>query len=197
MECDDRHLPFDVVAFRLQNRPSSASADLMLRSLATVALLVLLITLYGCRFDASPGTTVTMPADSAAGEVSFELEGQGGAALVVPVHINDAGPFDFVLDTGATFTCINESLVDSLELPGQGGQIGLGAGVGSAGRVRLVALDSLRVGNARAYDLTACALDLASLQQLDLQIDGLVGLNFLKEFQIMLDFDRQIVRFSP
>jgi hypothetical protein len=63
--------------------------------------------------------------------------------------------------------------------------------------VRLVALDSLRVGNARAYDLTACALDLASLQQLDLQIDGLVGLNFLKEFQIMLDFDRQIVRFGP
>jgi hypothetical protein len=58
-------------------------------------------------------------------------------------------------------------------------------------------MTALRVGNARAYGLTACALDLVSLQQLDLQIDGLIGLNFLKEFQIMLDFDRQIVRFGP
>lgn len=168
----------------------------MLRSTAA-AILVLSITLHGCRFDTSPGTTVAPPADSAAGEVSFDLAGQGGAALVVPVHLNDAGPFDFVLDTGATFTCIHESLVDSLDLPDRGGQIGHGAGVGSAGRVRLVALDSLRVGSARAYDLTACALDLTSLQVVDLQIDGLVGLNFLREFRIMLDFDRQVIRFDP
>lgn len=31
---------------------------------------------------------VEAPADSAAGEVPFDLAGPGGAALIVPVHLN-------------------------------------------------------------------------------------------------------------
>lgn len=161
---------------------------------AVAASLLLLIAAQGCRFDSAPSTTT--PADTSDQEVSFELAGPGGAALLIPVHINDSGPFDFVLDTGATYTCVDGSLADSLDLPDQAGQVGFGAGIGTSGRVQLVSIDSLRIGNVRAYDLTACALDLASLQQANLDISGLVGLNFLKEFQILLDFEREVVRFG-
>lgn len=166
-----------------------------LAATTAAAVLALLIGIQGCRFDASPGTTATV--DTTAGDVPFELAGPGGAALVVPVHVNRSGPFEFVLDTGATLTCINENLVDSLGLPEQASQIGFGAGVQSAGRVRLVAVDSFRVGNAGAFDLTACVLDLDTFEQAGLQIDGLVGLNFLREFRIKLDFEREVVRFEP
>jgi hypothetical protein len=49
-----------------------------------------------------------------------------GAAILVPVKINGQGPYTFVLDTGATFTCIDQKLVDQLKLPETRGQIGVG-----------------------------------------------------------------------
>lgn len=136
----------------------------------------------------------SMPSDSV--EVSFDLAGPGGAAILVPVHVNDRGPFQFVLDTGATMTCVAETLADSLQLPEQRGRAGLGASVESTGRLRLVSVDSLRVGEVRATGLSACTLDLTSLQQAGLNADGLLGLNFLRSFRMTLDFDRSIVRFE-
>jgi predicted aspartyl protease len=39
------------------------------------------------------------------------------AAIMVQVKINGQGPYDFVLDTGATFTCLDNDLADQLKLP--------------------------------------------------------------------------------
>lgn len=136
---------------------------------------------------------VEAPADTGAGEVGFELAGPGGAALIVPVHLNGEGPFDFVLDTGATLTCVDQALAERLELPERRGQIGMGAGVEGTGRVRLVGIDSLRVGDTRAHDLGACTLDLAHIEMIGVEVDGLLGLNFLQEFRVTLDFQRNVV----
>jgi|GEM_PF-3917599 len=57
--------------------------------------------LAACQEDVRP-TVSSAPVDSVAGEVEFALAGPGGAALLVPVFVNGEGPFDFVLDTGAT-----------------------------------------------------------------------------------------------
>lgn len=156
----------------------------------SVAVLVVL-SLMACRYDEP--ARVAVPADSAAGAISFELAGAGEAALVVPVYLNGEGPHQFVLDTGATLTCVNEALADSLDLPGRQSRFGIGAGVGSAGNVQLVGVDSLRVGKTEAFDMTACALDLSQLEQAGLEVDGLLGLNFLKSFRVTLDFSRNIL----
>lgn len=153
-------------------------------SLLPLSLLVLL--LASCQYGAP--ARVDAPADSASGSIPFELAGPGDAALMVPVYLNGGGPHQFVLDTGATLTCVNQALADSLELPRRRGQIGFGAGVGGAGNVGLVGVDSLRIGEVKAFDLTACTLDLASLEQAGLEVDGLLGLNFLKSFRVTLDF---------
>jgi predicted aspartyl protease len=136
---------------------------------------------------------VEAPVDSISGAVPFEMEGPGGAALVVPVYLNGEGPHDFVLDTGATLTCVDEALADTLGLPEQTGGLAFGAGVGGSGRVRLVGLDSLQVGEARAFDLTACTLNLEQFQQAGLHVDGLIGLNFLSSFRVTLDFEQEVV----
>lgn len=118
------------------------------------------------------------------------LTGAGGAALVVPVRVNGGGPYDFVLDTGATLTCVDRALADSLGLPEARGALGVGAGIRSGpGAMRLVEIDSLSVGGARAEGLTGCTLDLEQFRALGLDARGLLGLNFLREFRVTLDFD--------
>ena len=134
------------------------------------------------------------PSEVRPGEVAFELAGPGGAALVVPVRINGTGPYDFVLDTGATVTSVDPQLAERLALPDVTGTIGYGGGIGGAGQVRLVEIDSLEVGTARATDLTGAVVDLAGVRSAGLDVDGLVGLNFLRSYRVTLDFERNALR---
>jgi predicted aspartyl protease len=146
-----------------------------------------------CACDRMAPARVDFPADSAAGEVAFELAGPGGAALLVPVHINGRGPYQFVLDTGATITCVDEGLAASLALPEVSGVIGTASGVGGQGGVQLVSLDSLRMGAVAVHELHACVVSLEHLGGMGLDLDGLVGLNVLTEFHVTLDFERNIL----
>ena len=137
----------------------------------------------------------TAAIDSTAGaatdEVAFRLAGPNDAALIVPVHINGAGPFDFVLDTGATMTCVDASLTTRLALEPEPGSLGFGLDANRPGQVQLIRIDSLRLGNAIASDLQGCVLDLSHIQQAGLDVHGLLGLNFLKEFRVTIDFSQE------
>lgn len=138
---------------------------------------------------------VEAPPDSAAGEVAFELG--GGAALLVPVHVNGQGPFQLVLDTGATLTCLDREVVRRLDLPPARGVVGVGAGVEGTGEMSLVRIDSIRVGGARAEGVTGCALDLRHIGDVGLDIDGLLGLDFLRAYRVTLDFRREVLLLQP
>ncbi len=163
----------------------------MMRSSGHKRLVVTLcIALPACDL-AAPARTQA-PADTTAGAVAFELVGPNEAAFVVPVHINGRGPINFVLDTGATLTCIDVSLARELQLPEQGTMGGVAIGAMSTGQIQTVRMDTLRIGNASAYDLAACRLDLEPLRKA-LGVQGLVGLNFLKEFDVAIDFERRVL----
>lgn len=137
---------------------------------------------------------VAVQTDTAAGEVPLRVAGRGGAVLMVAVQINGAGPYNLVLDTGATLMCVDERLARQLSLPGKTGAIGLGAGVGGSGRVELVQVDSVRVGSSTVRNLTACVLDLRHLRDLGAGgVSGLLGLNFLTNFHVTLDFEQQVM----
>src|SRR5204863_8107462 len=90
------------------------------------------------------------PASTTPGEVPFELAPPNDAAIIVPVKINGHGPFKFVLDTGATFTCIDQKLVDQLKLPEWRGPLSVVVLQPTEGPVKLVSLDTLDVGNVKA-----------------------------------------------
>lgn len=139
-------------------------------------------------------TPASVAADS--GEVAFELAGAGEAAILIPVHINGEGPFSFVLDTGATLTCIASTLQERLRLPDWSGGRGFGAGVGGSGQVQLVQADSVRVGPARQEEQTLCVIDLASLETTGIEVDGLLGLSFLRAYRVGLDFNRNVATFE-
>lgn len=163
---------------------------------AISVLFLAFIAASGC--EGALPARVTVQADTAAGEVPLRVAGRGGAILLVGVQINGAGPYNLVLDTGATLTCIDERLVRELGLPRKTGAVGLGAGVGGSGRVALVQVDSIRVGSSTVANLTACVLDLRHLSELGAGgVNGLLGLNFLSSFHVTLDFEQRLMTLSP
>jgi hypothetical protein len=155
------------------------------------AAVLLCLFLAGCNI-AGPAR-VEAPADTLAGEIAFAFEGRGEAALVVPVFVNGEGPWNFVLDTGATITCVEREIAERLVLAPVRGVVGVGAGVGGTGRLELVRFDSLAVGQARAFRLDGCLLDLEHLRALGADVHGLLGLDFLRRFRVSLDFERNVV----
>jgi predicted aspartyl protease len=162
-------------------------ASLARRSLIPATLATLLCA--ACNTEVSSRSAA--PTSTASGEIPITLAGIGESAVVVPVYINGRGPYDMILDTGATLTCVDATLEDELDLPERFAQFGVGATAEGVGRVRLVTIDSLRVGGERATDLGACVMDLKHLSLLSPSVRGLLGLNFLKSYRVTLDFQRR------
>src|SRR5438309_3945575 len=154
-------------------------------------VVLLLVAWSGCGIPAPKDFGV--PAETAPGEVNFELAPPNDAAIIVPVKINGQGPYKFVLDTGATFTCIDQKLVDELKLPEWRGQFGVGVLAPTEGAVKLVSIDTFEVGNTKATAMKACAIEFSRLQTGGLDARGLVGLNFLKSFQVKIDFKKRVL----
>ncbi|HEX5885038.1 MAG TPA: retropepsin-like aspartic protease [Pyrinomonadaceae bacterium] len=157
----------------------------------SILLLVLLALGCGVPSAISPGS----PSETAPGEVSFQLAGPNEAAMIVRVKINGQGPYDFVLDTGATFTCVDRQLSEELKLPDWSGPLGSVVITGGEGQMGFVKIDRLELGDtASATDLVACKLDLSRMQPPGFGIKGLVGLNFLKSYRMTIDFERNTLR---
>lgn len=153
--------------------------------LAAIGLLVSGCTLPGVSDWGSPSETKS-------GDIRFTLAPPNGAAILVPVKINGQGPYTFVLDTGATFTCIDQKLVDQLKLPEASGHVGIGVIV-IEGASKLVDVKSIEVGNATATELKACVIDFQRFQTAGLNAHGLVGLNFLKSYRVTIDFTNNMI----
>ena len=136
------------------------------------------------------GGEATLSSDSADRVVPFS----GSAAIIVPVYVNGEGPFQFAVDTGSTLTCVDGSIAERMELPEQHGVRGVAAGASSVGQVRVVQVDSLRVGGAMMREMPICVLELGHARQVGVEIDGLLGLNFLRAYQVGIDFNRREVR---
>ena len=160
-------------------------------------LLACLATLVTVRCVQTDVGGADVAADVKPGEVAFRLAEPNDTAIVVPVMIDGKGPYDFVLDTGATLTCVGEPLARELDLPEPRGVVGRGATIGGSGNMRLVQIESLRVGETEATNVMACAVDLSSVRQLGLDVRGLLGLNVLKNFRVTLDFERKVMRLEP
>jgi predicted aspartyl protease len=152
--------------------------------------LLLIALVAACEWSATDRTD-----PGAAAEVPIEMVGPAGGGIAVAVHINGAGPFRFLLDTGATMTCVDHDLRQRLNLPRAAGVDGIGAGIGMQGSVLIVSVDSLRIGTNHVADMQACVVDLAPLERISAtQFDGLLGLNVLRQFHVTLDFERGVIR---
>ena len=84
---------------------------------------------------------------------------------MVPVKINQAGPFDFMVDTGSQLNVIDPSLAVQLDMKLQG-KVDLVA-IATVFRAALVVLDSLEVASLRVEKPLAAVQDLGPIQAVD------------------------------
>jgi predicted aspartyl protease len=114
--------------------------------------------------------------------------------IVIPVSVNGAGPFDFLLDTGTDTTLIEPELAKQLGLrPRDRLLLTTVAGTQAVPRARL---DRVAIGLAAGTNLEALITDLHLLRAQHPSIRGVLGQNFLSRFNYLLDYRRQRIEFE-
>src|SRR5437016_14667908 len=97
-------------------------------------------------------TAATLSPSSA--KVNFRLAGGAQPLILLPVHVNDRGPFDFILDTGAGTSLLSSDLAKQLESKVIGSKEGQSAG--GKVSVSLAKVDSLDVCETKLHDVDYC-----------------------------------------
>ena len=106
--------------------------------------------------------------------------------IIVPVKINHTGPYDFLVDTGAQVSAVDPALAAELHLTMEG-TIGL-VGVGFHTHPSFAHLDILEAGSHAATNPLVVVHNLGYLQVADPRIRGILGGNFLRHFDVLIDY---------
>lgn len=110
--------------------------------------------------------------------------------MTVPVRIAGAGPFAFIIDTGAQRSVISRQLAARLGLP-PGPRVRLTAITGTSA-VGTVIVPSLSVSSLGARRVEAPALEAQNLGAL-----GILGIDTMQDHALTIDLDRQRMTVTP
>jgi hypothetical protein len=143
-------------------------------------------------------TAIAFPAISSQAEtrcpgnvVSLKPRLVAGALLVIPVKINQTGPFDFMVDTGSQVNVIDPALAAQLNLKSQG-TVGV-IGTVNYSRASAGVLDSLQAGSHLMLKPLVAVQDLGPIQAADPRIRGVLGENFLAHLDVLIDYGRGLL----
>jgi predicted aspartyl protease len=104
---------------------------------------------------------------------------------IVAVKVNGAGPYDFMVDTGATITVVDADLVDQLKLPIEGSVMIHSFAAASAGS-RSIARE-ITVGDLTVENVAIVSMKNPLLGSERPGIRGILGENFLHHFDLLID----------
>jgi predicted aspartyl protease len=138
-------------------------------------------------------TTATLSPSSA--KVKFRLARGAQPLILLPVEVNDEGPFEFILDTGAGTSLLSSGLGQKLGIKIIGSKEGQSAR--GAVSVSLARVSSLAVASAKVDDVDVGLVDLSHIgKTIGAKIDGDLGYNFLRHFRVTLDYRKSEIRFD-
>jgi len=138
-------------------------------------------------------TAATLSLNSS--KTTFRLAGGAQPLILLPVAVNDRGPFEFILDTGAGTSLLASELAKQLEVKIIGSKEGQSAG--SKVSVSLAKVDSLAVSETKLADVDVGIVDLSQIgKAVGAKIDGDLGYNFLKHFRVTINYRDCEIRFD-
>jgi predicted aspartyl protease len=118
---------------------------------------------------------------------AFRLAGAGQPLILVPVHVDETGPYDFILDTGAGTSLLAPELARKLGIEGSETKIGYTAGGEVTASIGIA--KSLGVGTAKLENVEVAIMDMSDLgKAVGARIDGDIGYNYLKHFRVTVDY---------
>lgn len=116
----------------------------------------------------------------------LDLEEERNRRLTVPVMVDGIGPFDFMIDTGSQATAVTHQINEGLQLTPSG--TATLVGMASRRPVNLVEVDSLSIGSHTISDLISPVLD-----RTNVGADGIIGLDSLQDFRVLIDFREETI----
>jgi hypothetical protein len=105
--------------------------------------------------------------------------------IVLPVSINHSGPYHFLLDTGTQITMVDPVLANSLRLDTQGAAVVASAGMQASASFAQLGL--LQAGPHAVANQKVLVYSLQNLQASGLDIQGVLGEDFLEQFDMLID----------
>jgi len=141
-----------------------------------------------------PPTTTPVPlAPSPRADPTESGEVAGGRDpfdhLTAPVTLNGRGPYPFIVDTGASISCVSKPLAETLGLPLEPSRpVHTVVGVKPQA---LTLVDELRVGVRRQRGMQALAIPLEQPQ-----VQGVLAVDWLKGQRLTLDFENSRLEFT-
>lgn len=110
------------------------------------------------------------------------LERERYRRVTVPVAVQGAGPYRFLVDTGAEATVVSQELATALDLPNAGWATIVG--MASEALAELVDVDNLAMGG-----MDFCCLTSPVLAKRQIGADGILGLDSLQDSRVLIDFE--------
>jgi predicted aspartyl protease len=110
--------------------------------------------------------------------------------LTVPVRLSGAGPFQFIVDTGADRTAISRELA---------GRLGLSAG-DSAAIHTVTGVSTVSTATVRDLQLTrkpVKVIDAPVLESANIGADGIIGVDSLRSQRVLFDFETKTLSIVP
>jgi len=116
-----------------------------------------------------------------------------GGVLLVPVRVQGQD-FEFLVDSGSAYTALSNDLVALLGIeinPQRTASIA--PAHGRVVKIPLVTITEISVGGFRAADVEAVVLKFPP----ELKLDGILGMNVLKQFRITIEVDTKTLVLRP
>src|SRR4051812_48397489 len=128
-------------------------------------------------------------------KTKFRLAGGAQPLILLPVHVNGRGPYDFIFDTGAGTSLLSSQLAKEIGVQILGSKDGQGAG--GKVSVSLAKVDSFSVGDKKIADVDVGIVDLSHIgKTIGANIEGDLGYNFLKHFRVTIDYEKCEIGFE-
>jgi predicted aspartyl protease len=124
-------------------------------------------------------------------EVPMRLASPAKPLILVEVHVNRRGPFQFAVDTGTSTTAITPELAKEIGLATA--PVGPGTTAGAHVAVTAGMLDSFMVGGTKTDNMAVVVADFFGVlsQAVGVKLDGIVGYNFLRDYKVALDYPNE------
>lgn len=108
-----------------------------------------------------------------------------GGWFTVSATVNGRGPYDFIIDTGASHSLVFENLAKIHEFPPSGGEPQLVLGIASSAYYPTYSVGDIAVGPAVLKD--AATVIIADWTVDERAPQGVLGLDFLTQFRLLFD----------